>query len=144
MKFQNFVFAAIALIFVLNSCNKSDKVKNDMTNLDMNNMMIRMAEIEIDSNYIDDYKAILKEESEASVRLEPGVIAIYPMYRKDNPTQIRLLEIYAGREVYESHLKTPHFLNYKTSTLKMVKSLKLIDMEPIDIATMPKIFRKLP
>ena len=107
------------------------------------NRMIRMSEIEIDSNYLEEYKAILKEESRASVQLEPGVISIYPMYQKENPTQVRILEIYANREAYESHLKTPHFQKYKTTTLKMVKSLKLIDMEAIDEETMPAIFRKL-
>lgn len=108
-----------------------------------NNMMVRIAEIEIDSTYLEQYKAILKEESEASVRLEPGVISIYPMYQKEHPTQVRILEIYASRESYESHLKTPHFQVYKTTTQKMVKSLKLIEMAAIDAETMPKIFRKL-
>jgi quinol monooxygenase YgiN len=108
-----------------------------------NNMMIRISEIEIDSNFLEEYKAILKEESRASVRLEPGVISIYPMYQKEKPTQVRILEIYASREAYEMHLKTPHFQAYKTTTLKMVKSLKLIDMEAIDAETMPHIFRKL-
>jgi quinol monooxygenase YgiN len=108
-----------------------------------NNMMIRISEIEIDSSYLEEYKKILKEESGASVRLEPGVISIYPMYQKENPTQVRILEIYASREAYELHLKTPHFQTYKTTTLNMVKSLKLIDMEAIDAETMPNIFRKL-
>ena len=108
-----------------------------------NNMMIRLSEIEIDSNYLEAYTQILKEESRASVKLEPGVISIYPMYQKENPTQVRILEIYASREAYELHLKTSHFQQYKTTTLKMVKSLKLIDMEAIDAETMPKIFRKL-
>jgi quinol monooxygenase YgiN len=106
-------------------------------------MMIRISEIEIDSNYLEEYKAILKEESRASVKLEPGVISIYPMYEKEHPTQVRILEIYANREAYELHLKTPHFLKYKTTTLKMVKSLKLVDMEAIDAETMHEIFRKL-
>ena len=107
------------------------------------NMMIRISEIEIDSSYLEAYKSILKEESRASVRLEPGVISIYPMYQKESPTQVRILEIYANREAYESHLKTPHFQTYKNTTLKMVKSLKLIDMEAIDAETMPLIFQKL-
>ena len=110
---------------------------------DKGEMMIRMAEIEIDSSYIDEYIALLKEESEASVRLEPGVICIYPMFQKEDPTQIRLLEIYANREAYESHLRTPHFKHYKETTLKMVKDLKLIDMEAIDPAFMSEIFNKL-
>jgi quinol monooxygenase YgiN len=106
-------------------------------------MMVRVSEIEIDTVYLEDYKAILKEEAAASVKLEPGVIAIFPMYQKENPTQIRILEIYADKTFYEQHLKTPHFQKYKTSTLKMVKSLRLVDMEGIDVSTMPLMFGKL-
>jgi len=105
--------------------------------------MIRISEIEIDSNYVEEYNSILKEESRESMKLEPGVISIYPMSQKENPTQVRILEIYADRNAYESHLKTPHFQKYKTTTLKMVKSLKLIDMEAIDKQSMVEIFRKL-
>ena len=89
-----------------------------------NNMIIRISEIEIDTNHLEKYKAILKEEARASVELEPGVISIYPLYQKENPTQIRILEIYADRDAYERHLKTPHFQKYKTNTLNMVKSVK--------------------
>src|ERR671910_3264932 len=106
-------------------------------------MMVRISEIEIDADYLEEYKAILKEEAEASVRLEPGVISIFPMYQKDKPTEVRILEIYASRQAYESHLKTPHFQKYKTTTLKMVKSLKLVDMEALDPATMANIFQKM-
>lgn len=106
-------------------------------------MLVRISEIQIDANYLEEYKAILKEEAEASVRLEPGVISIFPMSEKDNPTEVRILEIYASREAYESHLKTPHFQKYKTTTLKMVKSLKLVDMEASDAGTMTEIFKKM-
>ncbi|QMU31620.1 antibiotic biosynthesis monooxygenase [Adhaeribacter radiodurans] len=106
-------------------------------------MIVRLSEIEINSNSLEEYNKILREEAEASVRLEPGVISIFPMYEKENPNQIRILEIYASKEAYESHLKTPHFQKYKTSTLNMVKSLKLIDMKAIDADTMKKIFSKL-
>lgn len=105
--------------------------------------MVRIAEIEIDSAYLEEYKAILEEEAAASVKLEPGVIVIFPMFQKENPTQVRILEIYASRAAYEQHLKTPHFQKYKTTTLKMVKSLNLADMEVIDEATMPLMFKKL-
>ncbi|MBK6825861.1 MAG: antibiotic biosynthesis monooxygenase [Chitinophagaceae bacterium] len=106
-------------------------------------MMIRISEIEIDSNYLQEYNSILQEESRASVQLEAGVIAIYPLYQKENPTQIRILEIYANRKAYESHLKTSHFQKYKTTTIKMVKSLKLVDMGNLDLQTMAEIFRKM-
>ncbi|UII19028.1 putative quinol monooxygenase [Fulvivirga ligni] len=132
-------FKGIIILLVCCSCGptKSDQPVN------LKDQMVRIAEIEIDSAYFEDYISILKEESEASYRLEDGVICIYPMYIKNEPTAIRLLEIYANREAYESHLKTEHFLKYKTSTQKMVKSLKLIDMEPIDLKEMPHLFVKL-
>jgi 4-carboxymuconolactone decarboxylase len=104
--------------------------------------MVRVSEIEIVPRHLDEYKAILKEEAAASVRLEPGVIAIFPMYEKEHPTQVRILEIYANREAYESHLQTSHFQRYKTTTLRMVKSLKLVDMGVMDAETMSRIFRK--
>lgn len=106
-------------------------------------MMVRISEIEIFPEHLEAYKAILQKESSESVRIEPGVIAIYPMYQKENPNQIRILEIYANEAAYRSHLQTPHFQHYKTSTLKMVKSLKLIDMNSIDGQTMHMIFKKL-
>ena len=105
--------------------------------------MVRIAEIEVAPEQLDDYLAILKTEAEASVRLEPGVIAIFPMLIKDNPTSVRILEIYASRQAYEAHLKTPHFLHYKTSTLAMVKSLELVEMTTIDATAMAQLFSKL-
>ena len=132
------VLLAIFVILLENSCSD---MKQKVLNSD--EMMIRISEIGIDSVYLNEYIRILKEESEASVRLEPGVISIYPMFQKENPTEIRILEIYANKKAYESHLQTPHFKTYKTSTLKMVKSLRLIDMEPINKNSMPNIFKKL-
>ncbi|GAA4440550.1 hypothetical protein GCM10023188_37960 [Pontibacter saemangeumensis] len=140
MQFLKVAFVAFTIIPLLISCVNQ---KQAVTNLQRNDMMIRISEIEVDSNYLEAYNSILKEEAEASVRLEPGVISIYPMYQKDNPTQIRILEVYANREAYESHLKTPHFQKYKTTTLKMINSLRLVDMEAIDAETMPKIFSKM-
>lgn len=111
--------------------------------LNLDELMVRLSEIEIDAAQLEDYLAILTEESAASVRLEPGVISIYPMFQKDNPTQIRILEIYANKEAYEAHLQTPHFKHYKSATLPMVNSLKLVDMEALDDKSMPEIFKKL-
>ncbi len=133
----------LVILFGILSGSCSDRIKEKNTAFQTDELMVRIAEIEIDSNYVDDYIAILKEESEASVRLETGVICIFPMFQNEKPTEIRLLEIYANKEAYESHLKTPHFKHYKESTLHMIKSLDLVDMESIDKQTMPAVFRKL-
>ena len=121
-------------MLVVLSCSRVSAQKNGM--------MVRLSEIEIHSNFLEAYKQILQVESRASVKLEPGVIAIYPMYEKAAPTQIRILEIYASKEAYEAHLKTPHFKEYKTTTLHMVKSLRLVDMDALVAETMNAVFVK--
>jgi len=115
----------------------------DASRMHTEGMMVRISEIQIEPSRLDEYKAILKEEAEASVRLEPGVISIFPMYERENPTEVRILEIYASRAAYQSHLGTPHFQKYKTTTLPMVRSLRLVDMEAMDPATMTTIFGKM-
>lgn len=134
------VYLILLITMICLSCGQKQQNQSSFTS---DNMMIRIAEIEIEPNYLDEYIAILKEEAEASVRLEPGVISIYPMFHKENPNQIRILEIYADEEAYKTHLQTPHFKHYKTATANMVKSLTLIDMSAIDEQTMPQIFKKL-
>jgi 4-carboxymuconolactone decarboxylase len=106
-------------------------------------MMIRISEIEIVPEHLEEYKSILKEEAAASLAKEPGVIAIFPMFQKEQPAQVRIVEIYANKAAYQAHLQTPHFQKYKTTTSKMVKDLKLVDMESLDKETMRSIFRKL-
>jgi quercetin dioxygenase-like cupin family protein/quinol monooxygenase YgiN len=110
--------------------------------LNSDKIMIRLSEIEIHPEHLDEYLNILKEEAEASVRLESGVISIYPIYQQEKPNEIRILEIYADKKAYQEHLKTSHFQHYKTNTLHMVKSLKLVDMNEIDERIMPMIFKK--
>lgn len=131
---------AILISMITWSCTETQKNDSDKMGSEM---MIRIAEIEIYPQYFDEYVSILKEEAAASVQLESGVICIFPMFIEKNPSQIRLIEIYASRKDYESHLKTPHFLKYKTSTTEMIKSLDLIDMESIDPESMSQIFSKM-
>ena len=140
MKFIKSVLTILAFLFLSYSCSAQNKTKNTTT---ADEMLIRISEIKIEEQYLDEYIKILKYEAEASVRLEPGVISIYPIFQKENPTEIRILEIYADNEAYKAHLETPHFKEYKSSSNNMVESLKLIDMEAIDAETMSKIFKKL-
>lgn len=65
------------------------------------------------------------------------------MFHKENPTQVKILEIHTDEEAYNAHLQTPHFKHYKTATANMVNSLKLIDMSAVDVHTIPQIFKKL-
>ena len=101
--------------------------------------VVRLARLQIDPAQVEAYRAALKEEIETSVRVEPGVLALNAVADKNNPTHITILEIYANAAAYKSHLQTPHFLKYKTGTKDMVKSLELIETDPIALAAKPAI-----
>ena len=93
--------------------------------------VVRLSKITVDANRLDEYNAYLKEEIEASMRLEPGVLTLYAVAEKDAPNRITILEIYANRTAYESHLKTPHFQKYKQGTIEKVEDLVLTDTQPL-------------
>lgn len=93
--------------------------------------IVRLAEIEVVPEFLEEYLAFAKEVGETSVKVEPGVLTLFSMQEKENPYKIHILEIYADKEAYQSHLQTAHFKKYKEGTAKMVKSLKLIDTNPL-------------
>ncbi|URG50882.1 antibiotic biosynthesis monooxygenase [Pectobacterium quasiaquaticum] len=102
--------------------------------------ILRIAELEIDSAQLDAFKAAVTEGMHAAVRTEPGVIALYSVAVKDNPSQLRFIEIYANEEAYLRHRDTPHFRKYFETTQKMIRSRKLIETDTVllaDKATLP-------
>ncbi len=128
MPMKGFWFALISMLFATTSFAQD--------------MLVRIAEIEVYPQYLKEYLAIAKEVDRLSIEREPGVICLYPMQSSEDSCQIRILEIYASEEVYQNHLQTEHFQKYKQGTLHMVKSLRLPLMQPLDPETMKQIFRK--
>lgn len=59
------------------------------------NNLVRLSKITVDPAQLEAYNAFLKEEIEASMRLEPGVLTLYATAEKDNPHKVTILEIYA-------------------------------------------------
>jgi len=92
---------------------------------------VRLSRIVVDSTQLASYKALLKEEIEASIRKEPGVLTLYAVFEKQRPNHLTILEMYADEAAYQAHVKTPHFLKYKQGTLGMVTALELIDTDPL-------------
>jgi quinol monooxygenase YgiN len=97
----------------------------------LDDRMVRIAELEIYPDQLDAFKAALKEEIEASIRAEPGVLTLYAVSIKSHPEQIRLFETYRDSASYQVHLQSPHFKKYKEETQQMVKSLTLVETDPI-------------
>jgi len=98
---------------------------------EMQGPYIQIAEIEIDPAQVEEYKAAVREHIETAIQIEPGVLVLYSVSEKDNPTHIRVFEIYASTEAYRAHLEGPHFKKYKAATEKMIKSLKLVQTTPV-------------
>ena len=92
---------------------------------------VRVAEIVIDPAQLEAYTAAVKEQIEAAIRLETGVLALYSVADKDNPAHVLVFEMYADTDAYKAHLETAHFKKYKVATQDMVKSLKLRETIPI-------------
>lgn len=101
--------------------------------------LVRLAVIEIDASQLDTYNQFLREEIEASIQKEPGVITLYGVAEKENPERITLFETYVDSSQYKAHLSTPHFQKYKKGTLEMVKHLELIEVQPILYVRKPEL-----
>ncbi|MEY4546456.1 MAG: hypothetical protein RL685_2651 [Pseudomonadota bacterium] len=97
--------------------------------------VVRVAELEIDPAQLDEYLAIVKEEMEESIRVEPGVLAIHAVAHKDDPTKLTFFEMYADEAAYLSHRESPHFKRYVESTKDMIKARKLTEMTPVQLST---------
>lgn len=107
-----------------------------------NGMIVRISEIEVYQEYLDEYLNYAAEVAQVSVEKEKDVISIYPMQLIKNDTQIRILEIYRNQKAYENHIVSAHFRKYKEKTLHMVKHLDLIDTYQLCPTNFNKIFKK--
>lgn len=100
--------------------------------------LVRLAELTIAPAALDAYKAAVTEEIEASIRLEPGVLAIYAVTLKDRPNDFRFVEIYADEDAYQRHRDSPHFRKYLATTQSMISSRVLIEADPIILGAKPR------
>jgi quinol monooxygenase YgiN len=125
MNVKHVLIISMALLFAL--------LESPARGQEVDQRHIQIAEIEVDPAQLDSYKAAVQEQIDAAIRLEPGVLVLYSVSSKDNPARVTVFEIYRDRQAYLAHLQAPHFLKYKASVEKMVKSLKLIPVDPVKL-----------
>src|SRR3954465_7362795 len=99
---------------------------------------VRIAELGIDPAQLESYKGAVKEEMETSVRVEPGVLAIYVVAEKDDPSKLRFFEMYTDEAAYNAHRESEHFKKYIEITKPMITSRRLIDTVPIQLSAKGK------
>ncbi|KRE11589.1 antibiotic biosynthesis monooxygenase [Bosea sp. Root483D1] len=102
---------------------------------DKKSPVVRIADLDIDPAHLDSYTAIVREEMETSVRVEPGVIAIYAVADKERPSRLRFLEIYVDDEAYRAHIASSHFRTYFEATTSMILDRKLIEAVPVQLSS---------
>lgn len=127
--FKSFIFCVLMVTTDSNAFAQLDQRK------------VRIARLEIYPADVQSYKDALAEHARAAVKVEPGVLALQAVQDKAHPQLFTVFEVYASEEVYQQHLKAPHFLKYKNGTLKMVKSLELIDVEPVALEIKQELIR---
>jgi quinol monooxygenase YgiN len=125
MNVKHVLIISMALLFAL--------LRSPARGQEVDQRHIQIAEIEVDPAQLDSYKAAVQEQIDAAIRLEPGVLVLYSVSSKDNPARVTVFEIYRDRQAYLAHLQAPHFLKYKAFVEKMVKSLKLIPVDPVKL-----------
>lgn len=100
--------------------------------------VVRIAQLVIDPAQLAAYHAAVKEEMADSVRLEPGVLAIYSVAEKDHPNRLHFFEIYADEAAYRSHIASAHFQKHVTTTQPMILSRVLIETDPVQLSAQPR------
>jgi len=96
--------------------------------------IVRIAELKIAPEHLEAYTRAVRKEMEISVRVEPGVLAIYSVAEKADPTSLRFFEIYADEAAYQSHIASPHFREYFETTQHMITTRKLIETVPVQLS----------
>lgn len=94
--------------------------------------IVRLSHIQVDPQYLEEYKQYVTEVGAVSLRTEPGVLTMYAMQSHDDPCHVTILEIYASQDAYNRHVASAHFQKYKQGTSKMVRSLELIDQHALN------------
>ena len=144
------LIAAILSVFLFLLCNNSQKGGMDRQNnmkMEKKNIpsmcakqpmtadgIVRLSKIEVYPQYLNEYMQYAVEVGEISLRTEPGVLTMYAVQDKENPTLVTILETYVSQAAYQSHVASAHFQKYKQGTLHMVKSLQLCDQTPLNPA----------
>ena len=70
---------------------------------------------------------------EAALRVEPGVLAIYAVADKNDPTKLTFIELYVDEATYQIHRDTPHFQKYFHTTKDMIADRVLLEAVPVEL-----------
>ena len=94
---------------------------------------VRIAQLDIKPECLDAFLIAVREEMATSLRVEPGVIALYAVADKQDPTKMTFFEMYVDDAAYERHRNTPHFQKYFQTTKDMIARRVLLEAVPVEL-----------
>jgi quinol monooxygenase YgiN len=99
---------------------------------------VQVAQLEIDPGQLENYRVAVREQIEAAIREEPGVLVLYAVSDIETPARVTIFEVYRDMAAYNAHLESAHFKKYKALTEMMVRSLALMRSMPIMLGAKAK------
>lgn len=94
---------------------------------------IRIAQLHIKQDQLEPFLVAVKEGMEAALRTEEGVLAIYAVADKNDPTKMTFFEMYVDDNAYQAHRQTPHFQKYFNTTKDMIDKRVLLEAIPVEL-----------
>lgn len=95
--------------------------------------LVRIALLEIYPEQLQAFKDAVTKEMAESVKVEPGVLALYSVAVKDKPNTLYFFEIYTDQAAFEAHMQAPHFKEYRDTTRTMIKSRQLMETDVVQL-----------
>ena len=132
-----FSIAAGAMLALFGACGQTTQCDEPNTTMCeklpmQSDGIVRLSKIKVNPEYLDEYMKFAAEVGTVSLKTEPGVLTMYAVADKNDPSNITILETYASQEAYRDHIASAHFQKYKQGTLHMVDSLVLDDVTPLN------------
>lgn len=81
---------------------------------------------------LDPFLALIKDNAQKSLDLEPGCHRFDVLVQKGMPDHILLYEIYADRAAFAVHLKSAHFAAFNKASAPYVHEKKVTEFEYVN------------
>ena len=95
--------------------------------------VLRWAELDVAAEKLESFAQAALALKEAVFANEPGVAVYHAVSEADNPGRVHVLEMYDDTEVYEAHVRQPHFQAFGAATRPAVTGKRLYDMTPVKL-----------
>lgn len=89
--------------------------------------------VTVKPEHASEFKQIVMEEMEQSVKVENGVLAIYAANDAKQSNKWYFFEVYANEAAFQSHRNTPHFQRYLKEAGGMLADRTLYDITPSEL-----------